>query len=282
MMKTLGYYNGEFGEIEAMKIPMNDRACWFGDGVYEATLAANGIVFALDEHLARMHNSASMLEIDVPLPGTELAELLGSLVKKVEGSVHFVYWQLSRGTADRSHAFPENPKANLWITVRPFVLPDLSKRQKLVTVEDTRFLHCNIKTLNLIPNVMASEKAKKAGAREAVFYRGEKVTECSHSNVHILKDGILRTAPADNLILPGITRAHILRLCKKLGIEAEERSFTIAEMMAADEVLTSSSSSFCFATDFIDNRPVGNKAPDLVRKLQEALNAEFYEATGTN
>lgn len=280
MMKTLGYYNGETGEIDAMRIPMNDRASYFGDGVYEAALAANGVVFTLDEHLDRLFKSASMVEITIPKSKAELAELLPSLTKKVESPVQLLYWQVTRGTAARVHTFPETATPNLWVTVRPFTLNDLSKKIKLITVEDTRFLHCNIKTLNLLPNVMASEKAKKAGAWEAVFHRGEQVTECSHSNVHILKDGVLRTAPADNLILAGITRAHLLRTCKKLGVPVEERAFTVKEMMAADEVLTTSSTSFTMIADEIDGVKVGGKAEQLARQIQNSLFAEFKEATG--
>ena len=280
-MKTLGYYNGEIGEIDDMRVPMNDRASWFGDGVYEAALAANGVIFTLGEHLDRLFRSAALVEITVPKSKDELADILSSLVKKVEGPLLFVYWQLTRGTANRTHAFPKQAEANFWVTIRPVPMLDLNKRMKLVTVEDTRFLHCNIKTLNLLPNVIASEKAERAGAREAVFHRGDQVTECSHSNVLIIKDGVLRTAPTDNLILAGITRAHVLRACERLGIPVEEKAFTLKEMMDADEILTSSSSSFCLAADYIDGIPAGGKAPDLVRKIQEFLMAEFREETGS-
>ena len=280
-MKTLGFYNGEIGEIDDMRIPMNDRSSWFGDGVYDAAVAVNGIIFALDEHIDRFFRSASFLEMTVPKSKDELAELLAAFVKRVEGKAHFVYWQITRGTADRSHVFPENAVANLWVTVKPLVMPDLYAKVKLITLEDTRFLHCNIKTLNLIPNVMASEKAKRAGAKEAVLHRGERVTECAHSNVHIFRDGVLRTAPADNLILPGISRAHIIRRCAALGIPVEERAFTLAELMAADEVMISSCSSLCIAADYIDGVPVGHRAPALLGKLQDSLWEEFCEVTGS-
>lgn len=274
-MKTLGYYNGEIGEIAEMRIPMNDRACWFGDGVYDAAIAANYRVFALEEHVDRFFNSAWLLEMTVPISKAGLAELLRSLVQKLESPTQMVYWQLSRGTADRSHSFPPGVTPNLWITLRPFTLPDLSKRVKLITVEDTRFFHCNIKTLNLLPNVMAAEKAKQAGAEEAVFHRGNLVTECSHSNVHILKDGILYTAPTDNLILPGISRFHIISHCRKLGIGVEERAFTLEEMMSADEILISRCSAFYVSVDQIDYVSVGGKAPELSERLRNSLVEEF-------
>ena len=151
---------------------------------------------------------------------------------------------------------------------------------RLITVEDTRFFHCNIKTLNLIPSVLASEKAKQAGCQEAVFYRpGGRVTECAHSNIHIIKDGILRTAPADNLILPGVARAHLIRMCKKLEIPVNETAFTLTDLFDADEVLVSSSSNFCLHADTIDGKPVGGKAPELLERLRKALVDEFYSAT---
>lgn len=278
-MKNLGYYNGLCGPLEEMRVPMNDRVCWFGDGVYEATLSANYIIFALDEHINRFFNSAAMLYMIPDFTKTQLAELLQRLVQQVDSPSQLVYWQLTRGTADRTHAFPEHTAPNLWVMLRPLVIPNIYEKVKLITVEDTRFLHCNIKTLNLIPNVMASEQAKQAGCAEAVFHRGKRVTEGSHSNVHIFKNGVLRTAPTDNLILPGIARAHLINHCKKLGIPVEEIPFTVEELLSADEVMVSSSSTFCRSASHINGQAVGGKAPEPLRKLQDSLLAEFHEAT---
>lgn len=278
-METLGYYNGEIGVLEDMRIPMNDRVCWFGDGVYDATLSANHIIFALEEHIDRFFNSAVLLDMDPPISEPALAELLSSLVRKVDSPSQLVYWQMTRGTASRIHSFPEKAKPNLWVMLRPCPMPDIYRKVGLILLEDTRYLHCNIKTLNLIPNVLAAEKAKQAGAYEAVFHRSDRVTECSHSNVHILKNGVLYTAPADHLILPGISRAHLIAQCGKLGIPVSETPFAVSQMLAADEILITSSGSFCLSADRIDGEPAGGKAPELVRKLQDALLEEFYEAT---
>ena len=188
-MKNLGYYNGKYDEIENMTIPMNDRAHYFGDGVYDATYSRNHIIWNLQEHLDRLYNSARLLEIEPPCTKEEMAEILKEMVKKVDNGNQFVYWQLSRGTADRNHAFPRGVKSNLWIMLRPRNVTDTYKPVRVVTTEDTRFLHCNIKTLNLIPSVMAAEKAEKAGADECIFHRNGRVTECAHSNVHIIRDG---------------------------------------------------------------------------------------------
>ena len=278
-MKTLGYYNGKYGELEEMSIPMNDRVCWFGDGVYDAGPSRNYKIFAIDEHIDRLFNSAGLLDIEMPVTKEELKELLQEMVNKMDTGDLFVYYQVTRGTGVRDHAYTKGP-GNLWIMLKPAEISDGIEPIKLITVEDTRFLHCNIKTLNLIPSCVATEKAKKAGCQEAVFYRaGGRVTECAHSNVHIIKDGKLVTAPTDNLILPGIARAHLIRMCKKLGIPVSETPYTLKELFEAEEVLVTSSSNLCLHACEIDGKPVGGKNPELLEKIRAALLGEFYEKT---
>ena len=277
--KTLGYYNGKYGELEEMSIPMNDRVCWFGDGVYDAGPSRNYKIFAIDEHIDRFFNSAGLLDIEMPVTKEELKELLQEMVNKMDTGDLFVYYQVTRGTGVRDHAYTKGP-GNLWIMLKPAEISDGIGPIKLITVEDTRFLHCNIKTLNLIPSCVATEKAKKAGCQEAVFYRaGGRVTECAHSNVHIIKDGKLVTAPTDNLILPGIARAHLIRMCKKLGIPVSETPYTLKELFEAEEVLVTSSSNLCLHACEIDGKPVGGKNPELLEKIRAALLGEFYEKT---
>ncbi|AGK99544.1 D-amino acid aminotransferase [Clostridium pasteurianum] len=279
-MKNLGYYNGEYDLIESMKIPMNDRVCYFGDGVYDATYSRNHNIFALDEHIDRFFNSAGLLQIKIPYTKDELKALLKEMVKKVDSGEQFVYWQVTRGTGMRNHAFPgEDVKANIWIILKPLEIKDMSQKIKLITLEDTRFLHCNIKTLNLLPNVIAAQKTEEAGCQEGIFHRGDRVTECAHSNVSIIKDGIFKTAPADNLILPGIARAHIIKMCKKFDIPVNETPFTLKELMDADEVIVTSSGQFCMVACEIDGKPVGGRASEIVKKLQDALLDEFLEET---
>lgn len=279
-MENLGYYNGKFGLLEEMMVPMLDRVCYFGDGVYDATYSRNHIIFALDEHIDRFYNSAGLLGIKISQTKEELKEILKEMVKKVDSGEQFVYWQVTRGTGMRNHAFPgEEVKANLWIMLKPLNIKDMSQKLKLITLEDTRFLHCNIKTLNLLPSVIAAQKTEEAGCQEAVFHRGDRVTECAHSNVSIIKDGILKTAPTDNLILPGIARAHLIKMCKNFNIPVNETPFTLKELMEADEVIVTSSGQFCMTASEIDGKPVGGKAAELVKKLQEALLNEFLEET---
>ena len=292
-MKTLAYYNGTIAEMEEMSIPMNDRASFFGDGCYDATYCRNYKIYCLEEHLDRFYNSARLLDMEVPMPRAELTELLNDLVRRVDDHEQFVYIQLTRGTGMRDHSYGAAGFAhNLWITLKPCKVVDTYHPIQAVTVEDKRFFYCNIKTLNLLPNVLAAEKARAAGCGEAIFYRAPlrndgsaenraagRVTECAHSNIHILKNGTFRTAPLDDQILPGIARANLIKMCRTLGIPVDETPFTVAEMMDADEVIHSSSGSFCVPVDVIDGISVGGKDPATLKKLQDALVADWLEKT---
>lgn len=278
-MKELGYYNGCIGELSEMTVPMNDRAAWFGDGVYDAQLCRNYRIFGLDEHVNRFFRSARLLEMEPPFAKEELKDILTGLVMKMDTGNLFVYYQLTRGTGPRGHAYPAG-KPNLWITLTPREVNEGRESVPLITAEDNRFYLCHIKTLNLIPSVMAAEKARRAGAHETVLYRpGGRVTECAHSNVHIITGGELRTAPLDHLILPGTARARLLRICDRLSIPVNETPFTVDEMMRADEVLITSSSNLILHAHSVDGQPVGMKLPDLYETLRAAVLGEFYQET---
>lgn len=279
-MKNLGYYNGRFGEADEMMIPMNDRVSFFGDGVYDATYSRNYKIFTLDEHIDRLYNSASLLEIKIKETKEEMKIILNEMVKKMDTGENFVYWQVTRGTGKRNHVFPEDSEGgNLWINIYPKNIVDLTNKVSLITMEDTRFFHCNIKTLNLIPSVIASQRAKEAGAFETVFHRNGRVTECAHSNVHIIKDGVFKTAPLDNLILPGITRAHLIRTCNKLGIPVKEEAFNLEELFDADEIIVSSAGALCVGAKELDGKNVGGRANDLYEAIKKEMLDEFYRET---
>ena len=278
-MKNLGYYNGAYGLLEEMTIPMNDRVCWFGDGVYDAGPCRNYHIFALQEHIDRFYRNAEAMDMVVPMEKSELAALLQELVLKLDTGDLFVYFQLTRGTAERNHAY-EKGKGNLWVMLKPAAIRDGSQPVSLITCEDTRFFHCNIKTLNLMPSVMASQKAKEAGCFEAVFYRpGGRVTECAHSNVHILKEHTLITAPLDNLILPGIARRHLIDACTRLNIAVREEEYFLPQLFDADEILVTSSSNHCLRADRLDGKAVGGRDPEVYERIRKAVLDEFYTAT---
>ena len=279
-MKDLGYYNGKYDRIENMYVPMNDRACFFGDGIFEVAYARNHKIYALSEHLDRMYDSAAMLGYNMPIRKDEFASLLYELSLKVDSPDQLIYWQVSRGTEMRSHAPQSELTANIWVTIREKVMMPPYERAKLITFPDTRFFHCNMKTLNRLPTVMASIAAKDAGADEAIFHRDGMVTECAHSNLCIIrKDGAVQTAPADKLILPGVTRAHMIRACAELGIPCIEENFTLEEMMNAAEVVIVTSGAQFRPVKEIDGQSVGGGAPDLVAALQEKLYGDFLRET---
>jgi len=279
MWKNVGYYNGEIGPLEEMKVPMGDRALYFGDGIYEATCVANRVPFAMDDHLDRMYNSLRLLEIPFKMEREQVKAELQRVIDAAEDApVHFLYWQVSRGVAPRNHVFPD-AEPTLMAFVKPHALKDMSKPYKLISLEDNRFKLCNIKTLNLIPSVLANQRAAEAGCDEAVLHRGSRVTECAHSNIFILKDGVLRTAPTDELILPGITRKHLLALAGQFGIPVLEQPFSMVELMNADEVIVTSSSALCMRAESIDGIPVGGRDQARLKMLQDAYLDKFQRET---
>lgn len=276
-MENLGYYNGKYGLIEEMQIPMLDRVCWFGDGIYDATYAHNHKIFDMDAHLNRFYNSAKLLDINMPIERAELEKLLNELVQKVDSGDQFVYMQVTRGSGLRGHIYAEDIKANLWITLTPSPVADTYKKINLITFEDKRFEYCNVKTLNLIPSCLSATAADRADCDEAIFHRGDIVTECAHSNCSIFKDGKVITHPLTNHILPGTARLRLLAFAEKLGYGVEEREYTLDELMNADEVVVHSTGSFCLAAATVDGKPVGGKAPEMLKAIQDALVADFEE-----
>lgn len=278
-MKTLGYYNGKIDELDRMTVPMLDRACYFGDGVYDVTYSRNHRIYALEEHVERFFQSAKQLRMTPNMTQKELCELLDGLVGRMDDGDLWVYFQLSRGTAPRSHAFPEEGRSNLWIMLKPAKIKDTYQPMRCITMPDTRFLHCNIKSLNLLPNVLATQATVEAGVDECILHRDGVVTECAHSNLSILSGGKLITHPADCHILAGTGRAHLLSACREMGIETVERAFTLEEMMGADEVLITSASALCVRVSEVDGRAVGGRDAERVKRLQDALQEDFLKKT---
>ena len=159
-------------------------------------------------------------------------------------------------------------------------VPLRNKRASLASVEDLRFQYCNIKTTNLLPNVFAAQKATSLGATEALFHRGERVTEAAHSSILMLKDGALVVPPLDELILPGITRAVIVDLCKANQIPVVTKIFTVEELMNADEILLCSTTKNIIYVYEIDGKAVGGKDQTLARRIQDLFAQEVYSQTG--
>jgi len=281
-MKQIGFYNGRIAPLENLTMPILDRAVYFGDGVYDATYGRNKTPFALDDHLDRFYSGCGKLEIPFDFDRKELDALLRMLCRELDEDGDFMlYWQVSRGTGIRQHIFPttEQSKPNLLIMIYEKQVMPFSRTLKLIAQPDIRFQLCHIKTLNLIPSVLANQRAKEASVDEAVFHRDGIVTECAHSNVHILKDGTFRTHPLDCHILPGVTRKHLIQFCGELGISVDERAFTLDELMNADEIIVTSCGTLCNSVTEIDGLAVGGKDPTTLKRLQEAYGTRFELGT---
>ena len=276
-MRSYAFYNGAFGKRKDIKIPLSDRALFFGDAVYDAAIGRSGKVFCEDEHIERFLNNAERLSIRHTYSHALISETLGEVIAKSKLESFFLYFQLSRASESRVHSAKRCDSANLLITIEPFELADSSSALSLITTEDLRYFYCDIKTVNLLPSVIAATKADLLGCDEAVFHRGNTVTECSRSNISIVKDGVLLTHPANNLILPGIMRKHLLSACKTLGIPFQEVPFTLDELFCADEVLVTSTTKLCKRAATVDGKAVGGKNGELASTICQYLEKEFFD-----
>ncbi len=273
-MQELAYYNGDYGEAADMRVPFTDRAAFFGDGVYDATYCVDRGIFALSEHIDRLYRSADAVGIAPPMGKIELAAEVRRLVKLPDSPNLFVYIQFTRGSGTRSHAW-RGGKSNLWIYLYPKDVTPPCAALKAITVADNRYGLCGVKTINLLPNVLASELAADRGCDEAIFIKDGRVTECAHSNISILKDGVLYTAPADGNILAGISRAHLISVCESLDIPCRYIAVPKDALKDADEVIITSSGVPCSPCAEIDGDRVGGRARGKIEALQDLLYRQY-------
>ena len=278
-MKNLGYYNGAVSELESLTVSANDRAFYFGDGVYDAVMCRNNIPYLLDLHIDRLFKNCSLLDINPSISKNQLKNIICDLVKKVDAKEKFVYFHISRGSQIRDHAY-DNLKGNLFISITERNTTDYKEKMKCTLAKDIRYKLCNIKTLNLLPSVLTAQKSKNNGCDEAIMYRNRNfVTEGSHSNVSILKDGKLITAPNSKYILPGVTRAHLIEIANQNGIPVDERKYSIKELLSADEIIISSSSKMARGVSEIDSIKVGGKAQKLLNLFKDTIYNNYLQAT---
>ena len=275
----IGYYNGEFAALSDIRIPLTDRSVFFGDGVYDAAIGRNGRIYLGDEHLERFMKNAERLDIALNHTKNELRRLTEEAVKRSGEGCFFLYYHITRNSETRRHAYESGDGTNLLITVRKCDEPNPRTKMKLVTYEDKRYRYCNIKTLNLLPSVLASGFARAMNADEAVFHRANVVTECAHSNLSIIKDGVLYTHPADEFILAGMAREKLLQKCTELKIPFSQRPFTLDALYTADEVLITSSSKICVLAESVNKVLYRSEEDSLGHLLCRGLYEDFINAT---
>ena len=274
-MSNYAYYNGVFDKKERISVPLSDRSIFFGDAIYDAAVGSGKRIFQLEEHVCRLlSNAAKMGFKNIPDYDT-LTSVLAELASRAALPFFFLYFQLSRDLDLRQHSARGASKSNLLATIDEAPFPDPDRRLRLILLADERYGYCDVKTVNLLPNVMYSTEADVRGADEAVLHRGGIVTECAHSSVFIIKNGTLITHPLDHTVLPGITRSTVLSLCKDAGIPCLERAFSTEEMFFADEVLVTSTGKLCVGVDSIDGVTVGGKCPALSSKIRN-LTYEYF------
>lgn len=278
-MDRIAYVDGRFCPFEEARIPLDDRSLFFGDAVYDALIGKDGRVFDMPAHMTRLKSNMCALGIAAPLPPADMERYLLEAASFFHDSVCFLYIQVSRTAAHRRHGYPTDAASRLLITAERMGEPSPDRLLRLITTEDRRYGFCHIKTVNLLPNVLASHEADEAGADEAVFLRDGRVTECAHSNLSILVGRTLYTHPTDGRILPGITRHRLLDLCRHLGVAVREEAFGIEALMQADDVLVSSTSKLCMRAKTVDGTAVGGHT-SLGRELCERMYEDFLSELG--
>ena len=240
-MSDLVYLNGEILPREKAKVSIEDRGFLFADGIYEVARCYSGKIFAWEGHYDRLCRGASSLRIPVPLKSDEMRRVAEDLLERNGNREAIVYIQLTRGAAPRAHYFEQGMEPTLVLFTRevPGPNPDLLKKGcQVISAVDNRWGLCYIKTTGLLPNTLAKQAAKEAGAFEALFVRDGFVTEGSSSNCFAVSDGVIRTYPLAN-ILAGITREIVIELINSLGIPLREEAFTLEEFKGADEAFLS-------------------------------------------
>lgn len=275
---SIAYYNGKFCDYSDIRISLTDRCVFFGDGIYDAAIGKCGKIYLEDDHLDRFISNAKRLNIPLIYSKTEISELIHETINKNRFGQYFIYFQLSRYSEERTHSFKDSNRSNLLITVKEHTLPEQDKKLKLTVADDIRYKMCDIKTLNLLPAVMASKMAECYGYDETVFIRNGMVTECAHSNIAIIKNKVLYTHPANNLILPGITRAKMLFMCKKLGITYKEIPFSHSELTEADSIIVTSTTKLAIEAACVDGIPVGNVPNAQAKALVSSLRNDFFQS----
>ncbi len=267
MQDPLVYLNGAMTPLSEARIPVLDRGFIFGDGIYEVIPIFGRKMFRAEQHMARLYRSLAAIQITNPHSKEEWMALIDQVVKAHSADDQMVYLQVTRGVAKRAHTFPADSTPTVFIMTNPLVLPTAAMREAgaaCVSMEDKRWLRCDIKSTSLLGNVLAAQNAAENDAVECILFRDGFLSEASSSNVWIVKDGVLMGPPKDNLILEGIRYGLIEELCAAGGIKLEARRITRAEVFAADEVLLSSALKEVLAVTSIDGETVGNGKPGLI------------------
>ena len=268
------YLNGQFLPLEEAKVSVLDRGFIYGDGVYELVPVYGRRPYRLRQHLARLQRSLDGIRLANPHTDDEWEAIIAGLIGRMAFADQGVYLQVTRGAAKRDHAFPAGVAPTVFMMSNPLALPSREQIERgvaVVTAADERWLHCDLKTISLLGNVLARQLAVDAGATETVLFRNGYLTEASASNVLLVRDGVIVAPPKDNQILPGITYDVAFELAREAGLPIQVRPVPKEEALAADEMWLSSSTKEVLAVTSVDGRPFGGGKPGPVFRKVHAL-----------
>lgn len=282
MSEPLVYLNGAMTPIADAKVSVLDRGFIFGDGIYEVIPIYNRRMFRSEQHMARLFRSLAAIGLPNPHDQAGWMALIQQVVDGHPAPDQMVYLQVTRGVARRVHAFPTEVVPTVFIMTNPIVLPSAALRASgaaCVSMQDMRWLHCEIKSTSLLGNVLAAQNAVEHDATESIQFRDGFLTEASSSNVWIVHDGVLMGPPKDNLILEGIRYGLIEELCAAGDIPLQVRRITREEVFAADEVMLTSATKEVLPVCSLDGQPIGNGKPGpIYNKLYAAYQVAKAQA----
>jgi D-alanine transaminase len=267
------YLNGEYMPVEKAKISVMDRGFLFGDAVYEVVPVYDGACFLLDAHLDRLFYSLLQINMCSPLSKKQWADIIKTLIEKSDKHpLLSVYIHVTRGVPERrNHTYEKNLEPTVYIKCAPAIVRDYSKGIKAITVEEFRWGRCDIKSTNLLANILMKQQAKDAGALEAIIIKNGDMVEASSSNVFIVKNGVLKTPPLSHALLGGVTRERVITLAIKHNIPFEQVRITEAQLRDADEVWITGSSKEIAPVVTLDDHAVGDGAVGVLASTLLAL-----------
>lgn len=287
-MSRIAYVNGAYVPQREASVNVEDRGYQFADGIYEVVYVLNGRLVDEELHLARLERSLREIRIDMPMSRLALVNVLLEVSRQNRITEGLIYMQVTRGVARRDHAFPKvQVKPAIVVTARrtpPYPRDVAAWATTAITHPDQRWARCDIKSVALLPNVLAKQAAREQGAAEALLIDGDGlVTEGASTSAWIVDaDGVLRTRPLGHAILPGCTRAALMTLLAEEGISFEERAFSEAELRGAREVFMTSATSFVRPITALDGTTVGDGTPGPITRRLFAIFARHAQGSLAN
>lgn len=267
MSSQLVYLNGEYLPLNEAKISVLDRGFIFGDGVYEVIPSYGSKALRFEHHMQRLQNSLDAVRIENPLSNSQWQEIINKLIADTDSQDQYIYLHITRGVASRDHRFPDETKPTVFVMsniLHPVDAELLKTGVTAVTLDDIRWQYCNIKAIALLPNILLRQQAVDKGAVEAILIRDGNITEGAASNTFIVKNGVIKTPPKDQKLLPGITRDLVVELAKTHNMPIEETAISEQEFLDADEIWLTSSTKEILSVTKINEQEVGNGKPGLV------------------